>query len=99
MTHLSSYILGGIIAAFAANALYVEAQIAFAPPVVQDQFTPTRTELVTIVNRVGKGDRLGSLSKMTRQPLTVREVKEGCDPAVSPLAGEVRADIGLRCLA
>jgi hypothetical protein len=52
---------------------------------------------VTIINRVGKGDKLRSLSKIMTPP-TVREVKEGCDPAVSPLAGEARADIGLRCL-
>jgi hypothetical protein len=99
MTHLSSYVLGGIVAALAANALYVDAQGVFGPTAVQNQVSSARAELVTIVNRVGKGDRLRSRSTTTPPPLTVRGVKEGCDPAVSPLAGEVRADIGLRCLA
>jgi hypothetical protein len=98
MTHMSSFILGGIAAAFAANPLYIDAQGVFAPTSVQNQVGPARAASVTIVNRVGKDDKLRSLSKTKTPSRSAREIKEGCDPAISPLAGEVQADIGLRCL-
>jgi hypothetical protein len=109
MTNLPSYIIAGAIAAFGANALQVNLQGTGGPLYEH----PVHSDLVPDVNRAGKGDRLplatsvvgkntaatSVVEKNTAPPLTIRDVKEGCDPAISPLAGaSVRADIGLRCL-
>jgi hypothetical protein len=100
MTNLPSYIIAGAIAAFGANALQINLQGTGRALYER----PVHSDLVQDVNRAAKGDRLplttGGVGKNSAPPLTIRDVKEGCDPAISPLAGpSVRADIGLRCIA